>query len=135
MSFQFFSELFTVPTPSVSVEDYSAVQLGNASLFCNGSLTNYSQEIYSNESYVSINWTSTTQLELEDETLAATSTVTSTQHINDISITSAGLYFCTAHVFYNGSNSQYVVNSNVSNQAIAQVNVTSEFRVTCVWYK
>ena len=77
-----------------------------ASLSCTVTLSSIS--LYSDNSFVMVTWTG--PVSLPDRIFSVQSSIIDTRTISSISINSAGIYTCSANVFYNGTN-MYVLNA------------------------
>ena len=65
--------------------------------------------------------------DLPSKTVTAASSKTVSRTLNSVTISQAGVYSCSARVFYNGTSSSYVTNSGTSSVVTATLRVTSKF--------
>ena len=112
--------LNTVPTPTVSADDSTILQQEDTVLSCRVTLSSIS--LYSDNSFVMVTWTG--PVSLPDRIFPVQSSVIDTRTISSISINSAGIYTCSANVFYNGTN-MYVLNATSATDT-AIIRVTSK---------
>ena len=119
--------MYIVPTPVVTAGGSSVTQLQmDATVQCNVSLPGLSN-VNLTDTFVTVTWSSPNEL-LSPETFSAATAISDTRTINS-SLNNAGEYTCTAVLFFNGSNSQYVMDSDTSNQATATVTITSQLTI------
>ena len=113
-----------VPTPVVVAQGSSVTQLmTNATVQCNITLMLLS--LYPTDTFVTVMWTPNTMESLENRTFDAADSVTDMRTFPS-SLVNAGVYSCSAFLFYNGSDNQYVIDSAVSTENDTTVQITSE---------
>ena len=100
----------TVPTPSVSASNGGNVLTGGtATISCTVSLTSFNY--YMTDTYIEVMWLNSS---LPSRIYKSQAILNDTLTITNVQINHAGLYICTARVFYNGTNHLYVIDSDVS---------------------
>ncbi len=118
--------MYIVPIPVVTAVGSSVVQLQmDATVQCDVSLPGLTN-VTVDDTFVTVTWPSPNQL--PSKTFSAATAISDTRTINS-SLNNAGEYTCTAILFFNGSNSQYVTDSDTLNQATATVTITSQLTI------
>ena len=72
--------------------------------------------------------------DLPSKIVTAASNKTVSRTLNSVTINQAGVYNCSARVFYNGTLSSYVTNSTISSTMSAILTIISEFLTAYTYF-